>query len=87
MKCNRFGELANIFVCFKLNFAWAKQISASKRKHPVKRSAHKTVNSHNRLNRCVCSCILSCYVIMWNRTHLQIGIYRVDETQRETEKI
>ena len=35
MKCNRFGELANIFVCFKLNFAWAKQISASKRKHPV----------------------------------------------------
>ena len=53
----------------------------------VKRSAHKTVNSHNRLNRCVCSCILSCYVIMWNRTHLKIVIYRVDEPQRETEKI
>ena len=40
----------------------------------IKRSAHKTVNSHNRLNRCVCSCILSRYVIRWNRTYLQIGI-------------
>ena len=39
-----------------------------------KRSAHKTVNSHNRLNRCVCSCILSRYVIRWNRAHLQTGI-------------
>lgn len=47
-----------------------------------KRSAHKTVNSHNRLNRCVCSCILSCYVITWNRTHLQIGMDRVLKHKR-----
>ena len=31
----------------------------------------KTVNSHRSLNRGGCSCILSCYVIIWKRTDLQ----------------
>ena len=34
---------------------------------------HKTVNSHSSMLCCGCSCIFSCYVIMWNRINLQIG--------------
>ena len=34
----------------------------------------KTVNSHRSLNRGGCSCILSCYAIIWKRTDLQITI-------------
>ena len=92
------GCMGGVFCREKLGFLSSRRADRFPKPHGLyrhilkkarggKRSAHKTVNSHNRLNRCVCSCILSCYVIMWNRTHLQIGIYRVDETQRETEKI
>ena len=37
---------------------------------------HKTVNSHSSMHYCGCSCILSCYVIIWNQTDLQIGSCR-----------
>lgn len=35
---------------------------------------HKTVNSHSSLHCCGCSCILSCYVIIWDQTNLQAEI-------------
>lgn len=38
----------------------------------------KTVNSHSSLHCCGCSCIVSCNVIIWNRTDLQIGIWRYE---------
>ena len=32
----------------------------------------KTVNSHSSLHCCGCSCILSCYMIIWGRQDIQI---------------
>lgn len=39
-----------------------------------KGGVHKTVNSHSSMHCCDCSCILFCYVIVWDRTDLQIRI-------------
>ena len=38
----------------------------------------KAANSHSSLHCCGCSCSLSGHMILWSRTHLQIGIYRTD---------
>ena len=38
----------------------------------------KAANSHSSANCCGCSCSLSGHMILWSRTHLQIGIYRTD---------
>ena len=43
---------------------------------PVTGGVHKTVNSHSSSLCCGYSCILSCYVIIWSQTDLQILICR-----------
>ena len=42
------------------------------------RDSRKAANSHSSLHCCGCSCSLSGHMILWSRTHLQIGIYRTD---------
>ena len=43
------------------------------------RGGHKTGNSHSKSPCCGCLCILSCYMIIWNRAGLQTGIWRNKE--------
>ena len=47
-----------------------------KTRSPAMDGVRKTVNGHSRLLCCGCSCILSHYVLIWNRTDMQIGIYK-----------
>ena len=47
-------------------------LEMNKQNLPKRDGVHKTVSSHNRIHCCVCSCVLCCFVIIWNR---QIGIF------------
>ena len=58
--------------------SWPVSRTTEKGKRRKMAGVRKAANSHSSLHCCGCSCSLSGHMILWSRTHLQIGIYRTD---------